>query len=59
VLIPRANTRHLMLADDVLHAADEGRFHVWGIDTIDQGMALLTGQPAGERGDDGTYPRAR
>jgi predicted ATP-dependent protease len=56
VMIPLANTRHLMLREDVVAACAAGRFAIWPIETIDQGIALLTGQPAGERGADGLYP---
>ncbi|MCT8974822.1 Lon protease family protein [Microbaculum marinisediminis] len=56
VLIPEANVRHLMLRDDVVEACKAGRFAVYPIATIDQGIALLTGRPAGTRGADGRYP---
>jgi hypothetical protein len=51
-----ANAHNVMLADEVLDAVEGGRFHVWAIETVDQGIALLTGRPAGERATDGTYP---
>lgn len=56
VLIPAGNVKHLMLRRDVLEAAGRGLFHVWPVETIDQGLALLTGLPAGERGADGRWP---
>ena len=56
VMIPASNARHLMLRADVVAACEAGRFSVWPIATIDQGIALLTGHPAGERGADGVYP---
>jgi len=56
VLIPAANVRHLMLADEVVEAVERGEFHLWAVRTVDEGIELLTGQPAGERGDDGSYP---
>lgn len=56
VLIPQANVRHLMLRADVVDACAAGRFAIWPIRTIDQGIALLTGRVAGERGADGAYP---
>ncbi|HSR24478.1 MAG TPA: S16 family serine protease, partial [Candidatus Eisenbacteria bacterium] len=56
VAIPAANLPHLMLSDEVVRAVEEGRFHVWALRTIDQGIELLTGVPAGERQADGTYP---
>jgi predicted ATP-dependent protease len=56
VLIPEANVQHLMLREDVVEACSEGRFAVYAAQTIDDGIALLTGQPAGRRGSDGQYP---
>ena len=45
-----------MLRQDVVTAAAEGRFAIYPSDTIDQGIALLTGIPAGEPDADGIYP---
>lgn len=56
VLIPASNVRHLMLRDDVVEAVRAGRFRVWPVATIAQGIELLTGVPAGERGEDGRFP---
>jgi predicted ATP-dependent protease len=56
VLIPRVNAQHLMLRRDVVEACASGRFAVYAIETADEGMALLTGQPAGARGPDGQFP---
>ena len=56
VVIPAANTRHLMLRQDVVTAAAEGRFAIYPIDTVDQGIALLSGIPAGQPDAAGTYP---
>jgi lon-related putative ATP-dependent protease len=56
VLIPEANARHLMLREDVVQAAREERFHVHAISTVDEGLALLSGREAGERGPDGLFP---
>jgi len=56
VLIPAANTDHLMLRPDVVAAAEAGTFHVYPVETVDQGLALMTGMEAGTRGDDGTFP---
>jgi predicted ATP-dependent protease len=55
VLIPKANVQHLMLRPDVIAACEAGRFHVYPIDTIDEGVALLTGRPAGKRGSNGLF----
>ncbi len=56
VLIPTANVQHLMLRRDVIEACAAGQFAVYPITTIDQGLSLLCGRPAGHRGADGRYP---
>jgi predicted ATP-dependent protease len=56
VIIPAANTRHLMLRDDVIQAVEAGRFHIFAVDTIDQGIEVLTGRSAGSRDETGRFP---
>ncbi len=56
VMIPAANVKNLMLREDVVEAVREGKFHVWAVNTVDEGIELLTGVPAGERGPDGQFP---
>jgi len=56
VLIPISNVKHLMLRHDIVEAAAAGRFHVYAVATIDQGIELLTGVPAGERNEHGEFP---
>jgi lon-related putative ATP-dependent protease len=56
VLIPESNVKHLMLRQDVVDAVAEGKFHVYPIETIDQGIEVLTGIPAGEADEEGVYP---
>jgi lon-related putative ATP-dependent protease len=56
VIIPTANVRHLMLRRDVVAAAEEGRFRIFAMDTVDQGLELLTGIPAGQPDGNGRYP---
>ena len=56
VMIPASNVKHLMLRRDVVDAAAEGRFRIYPVETIDQGIEILTGVPAGEADADGTYP---
>jgi lon-related putative ATP-dependent protease len=56
VIIPHTNTGNLMLRDDLISAVETGKFHVWTVTTVDEGIELLTGVPAGERGEDGQYP---
>ncbi len=55
VLIPEANVKHLMLRHDVVKAVAAGSFHVYPVATIDQGLEILTGLPAGERGPGGQF----
>ena len=57
VLIPRTNLRNLMLSSEVTAAVADGQFHVYAVETIDQGIELLLGQPAGQRQPDGQYPQ--
>jgi lon-related putative ATP-dependent protease len=56
VLIPASNIKHLMLRPDVVEAVAAGRFHVYPVETIDQGIELLTGVAAGEHDDTGGFP---
>jgi predicted ATP-dependent protease len=56
VLIPAANVRHLMLRDDVIEAVKAGRFRICAAETIDQGIEVLTGLPAGVRDETGRFP---
>ncbi len=56
VVIPEANVRHLVLRSDVVRAVREGKFHVYAVSTVDEGIALLTGVPAGEPDAEGNYP---
>ena len=56
VLIPKSNAGNLMLRRDVVEAAAQGRFHVYPVETIDQGIELLTGVPAGEPEAGGNFP---
>lgn len=56
VLIPATNVKHLMLRRDVVDACRHGRFAIYPIETVDQGIALLTGLAAGGRDAKGQYP---
>jgi lon-related putative ATP-dependent protease len=55
-LLPAANVKHLMLRHDIVEATRDGTFEIYAVETIDQGIELLTGVPAGQRGDDGKFP---
>jgi len=56
VIIPRDNVKHLMLREDVVEAVQQEKFAVYAVETIDEAIELLTGQPAGERDDNGEFP---
>jgi len=56
VMIPHQNTGDLMLRKDVVEAVSQGKFHIYPVKTIDQGIEILTGVPAGEKNPDGSYP---
>ena len=56
VLVPKANLRNLMLRGDVVEAAAQEKFHIYAVSTIDEGIEVLTGVPAGQRDGAGRYP---
>jgi len=55
VMIPRSNVQHLMLNEEVVEAVRQGRFHIYPVGTIDEGIEILTGVKAGQLKSDGTY----
>lgn len=57
VIIPRANVRHLMLNDQVMAAVRAGMFSVWSVETIQEGIEILTGMKAGVRCRNGRFPK--
>lgn len=57
VIIPRTNIQNLILSQEVQTAVDAERFHIYAIDTVDDGIEILTGKPAGTRQSDGHFPR--
>jgi ATP-dependent Lon protease len=56
VIIPHQNVGDLMLRKDVVEAVKEGKFRIYPVQTIDQGVEILTGMPAGEKDSTGNYP---
>lgn len=56
VLIPAVNRKHLMLRQDVVDAVADGKFAIYPVETIDEGIELLTGVPAGTRDGEGIFP---
>jgi len=56
VIIPAQNVKNLMLKEEVVDAVRDGKFHLWAVGSIDEGIEVLTGVPAGERQSDGSWP---
>ncbi|AHF00955.1 ATP-dependent protease [Thiomicrospira aerophila AL3] len=56
VVIPQANVRHLMLNAEVRDAVDQGVFHIYAIEHVDEGLALLSNLEVGELNEEGHYP---
>ncbi|MBR6327872.1 MAG: ATP-dependent protease, partial [Alphaproteobacteria bacterium] len=57
VIIPRTNMINLMLKEEVIKAVEEGKFHVYAIDTVDDGIEILTGIKAGKPDKNGKYKK--
>ena len=57
VMIPQSNVKDLMLRKDVVEAVKKGRFHVYPVKTIDEGIEILTGKKAGVKNAKGAYPK--
>ena len=55
VIIPESNVANLMLKETVVEAIRQGKFHLWPVRTIDEGIDALTGVKAGERLPDGSF----
>jgi predicted ATP-dependent protease len=56
-MIPSSNVQHLMLKDEVIVAIKAGKFHIWPVSTISEGIEVLTDMPAGKRSADGTFEK--
>ncbi len=56
VMIPRLNVKNLNLSDEVVEAVKNKKFHIYAISTIEQGIELLTGVPAGKKDVNGKFP---
>lgn len=56
VLIPKSNVQHLMLREDVVEAVKAGKFHIYPVAGISEGIEILTGVKAGERGAEARFP---
>lgn len=55
VMIPESNVQNLMLKEEIVEAAKEGKFHIFPVRTIDEGIEILTGVRAGQRRQDGSF----
>jgi lon-related putative ATP-dependent protease len=55
VIIPQQNIQNLMLRKDVIETIEQGKFHIYPVKTIDQGIEILTGVKAGELKEDGIF----
>jgi len=56
VMMPIQNVRNLHLSDEIVEAVKQGKFHVYAISTIDEGIEILTGVPVGKKNKDGCFP---
>ena len=56
VIIPKQNVRNLHLTDEIIDSVKKGKFHIYAISTIDEGIEILTGVPAGTKNKDGKFP---
>jgi lon-related putative ATP-dependent protease len=56
VMIPESNIKNLMLKREVIDAVREGKFHIYSVFTVEEGIELLTGVPAGVPDEEGVYP---
>ena len=56
-MIPQSNVQNLMLKEEIVEAVKEGKFHIYSVKTIDEGIEILTGIKAGARQNDGTFEK--
>ena len=55
-IIPIQNVRNLHLSDEIIDSVKKGKFHVYAVSTIDEGIEILTGVPAGKKDKNGKFP---
>jgi ATP-dependent Lon protease len=55
VLIPSTNVKELMLRHDIVEAVQAGKFHIYAVNTVDEGIEILTGRKAGKRQKNGRF----
>ena len=56
VIMPIQNVRNLHLSDEIIKTVKEGNFHIYAINTIEEGIEILTGVPAGKKDKNGNFP---
>lgn len=56
VIIPKQNIRNLHLSDEIIEKVKAGKFHIYAINTIEEGIEILTGVPAGKKDKNGNFP---
>lgn len=56
-IIPVQNIRNLHLPDEIIESVKKKEFHIYAVNTIDEGIEILTDIPAGKKQQDGTYPK--
>ncbi|MGA9270277.1 MAG: S16 family serine protease [Lutimonas sp.] len=57
VVIPKSNMDNLMLKPEVISAVKNGQFHIWAVETVDQGLEILTGNKAGKKQKQGGFSK--
>ena len=56
VIIPKQNVRNLHLSDDIIDSVKHGKFHIYAVKNIEEGIEILTGVPAGKKDRNGNFP---
>ena len=56
VIIPIQNVRNLHLSDEIIESVKKDKFHIYAVKTIDEGIEILTGVPAGKKNKNGEFP---
>ena len=57
MIIPYQNIKNLVLKDEVIKAVEEGKFHIYPVKNVDEGIEILMGLPAGRKLEDGFLRR--
>ena len=56
MIIPEGNVDDLMPPEEVVEAVRDGKFHIWAVKTVEEGIETLSGMPAGTPDEEGNYP---